>query len=192
MAKLSFYYSVMGGGKTTSLLQTEYNYAQQGFKPLIIKPKMDDREGAYDGFGPIKSRILTGKHQALYVDSITPEALKGIDFNILLVDEVQFFTPKDIEALSDIVDKKNIPVLCYGLKTDVNGNLFESSAKLIAIADELHEIERICKCGQKATMHVRYVNGKVDISGQPIAVEKGNVTYDSVCRKCWKSAHERE
>lgn len=192
MSKLYFYYSVMGGGKTTSLLQTEYNYSKQGFKPLIVKPKLDDREGSQNGFGPIQSRILTGNHQALYIDSVTPEALNGIDFNILLVDEVQFFKPKDIEALSDIVDKRNIPVVCYGLKTDANGNLFEGTAKLLAIADSIKEIKHICKCGSKATMHVRYIDGKVDTSGEAIAVEKGNVTYESVCRKCWKQIHGRE
>lgn len=191
MAKLFFYYSVMGGGKTTSLLQTEYAYRQNGFMPLIIKPTIDDREGAQNGWGPISSRVLTGKHQALYVASITPDTFKGIDFNILLVDEVQFFKAKDIEALSDIVDTKDIPVLCYGLKTDANGNLFEGAAKLLAIADEIKEIERACQCGQKAIMHVRYVDGKVDIAGQPIAVEKGNVTYASLCRQCWKKTQER-
>lgn len=185
-AKLSFNYAVMGGGKTTSLLQTEYTYRQNGFKPLIIKPKLDDREGAQNGWGPIQSRILTGKHQALYVDAITPEALQGIDYNIILVDEVQFFKEKDIVALSEIVDKQNIPVLCYGLKTDVNGNLFEGTAKLMAIADEITEVAHPCKCGDKATHHIRRVDGQVDTGGAAIAVEKGNVTYESVCRKCWK------
>lgn len=187
MAKLFFYYSVMGGGKTTSLLQTEYTYRKNGFKPLMIKPKLDDREGAQNGWGPISSRILTGRHQALYVDAVTPEVLQGIDYNIILVDEVQFFKEKDINTLSEIVDKQNIPVLCYGLKTDVNGNLFEGTAKLMAIADEITEIAHPCKCGEKATHHIRRVDGKVDTGGTAIAVEKGNVTYESVCRKCWKA-----
>ena len=191
MAKLFFYYSVMGGGKTTSLLQTEYAYRQNGFNPLIVKPTIDDREGSKKGWGTISSRVLTGKHQALYVDEITPDVFKNLDFNILLVDEVQFFKAKDIEALSEIMDKKNIPVLCYGLKTDANGKLFEGAAKLLAIADEIKEIERACKCGEKAVMHVRYVDGKVDTSRKTIAVEKGNITYESVCRKCWKKARER-
>ena len=176
----------MGCGKTTALLQTEYNYSKRGFKPLIVKPKRDDRDGSFNGFAPIQSRIFAGKHQALYVDAITPDILKNVDFNILLIDEVQFFKAKDIEALSEIVDKQNIPVVCYGLKTDTNGNLFEGSAKLLAIADSIKELKHICKCGSKATMHVRYIDGKVDTSDGVIVVEKGNVTYDSVCRKCWK------
>lgn len=192
MAKLYFYYGVMGAGKTTSLLQTEYNYSKQGYKPLIIRPKLDDREGQQNGFGPVQSRIFAGKHQALYVDSITPEVLKDINFDILLVDEVQFFKPADIEMLSQIVDKDNIPVVCYGLKTDVNGNLFEGAAKLIAIADSIKELKHICKCGSKAVMHIRYVDGKVDNSHKPIAVEKGNITYASVCRKCWKEINENQ
>ncbi|MBR1544953.1 MAG: thymidine kinase [Alphaproteobacteria bacterium] len=190
MAKLHFYYAVMGGGKTTSLLQTEYNYSHQGFKPLIVKPKLDDREGEQNGWGPIQSRILKGEHKALYVDHIDIEELKKIDFNILLVDEVQFFKPADIVALSDVVDKMNIPVICYGLKTACNGELFEGTKKLLAIADDIKEMKHICKCGAKANMHLRYVNGKLDKSENPIAVEKGETTYESVCRKCWKMAME--
>ena len=139
-----------------------------------------------NGFGPIKSLILTGKHQALYIDSVSPEALHGIDFNILLVDEVQFFKPADIVALSDIADTQHIPVVCYGLKTDANGHLFDGSAKLLAIADSIKEIKCICPCGAKATMHVRYVDGRVDTNPKPYAIEKGNTTYESVCRKCYK------
>ena len=192
MAKLYFYYGVMGCGKTTALLQTEHNYSKRGFNPLVIKPKIDDREGSFNGFGPIQSRIFAGKHQALYVDGINLEKLKNIKFDVLLVDEVQFFKEKDIEALSEIVDKQNIPVICYGLKTDINGNLFEGTAKLLAIADSIKELKYICKCGSKATMHVRYINGKIDVSNKVIAVEKANITYDSVCRKCWKEIRSLE
>ena len=93
--------------------------------------------------------------------------------------------------LSEIVDKWDIPVICYGLKTDVNGNLFEGAAKLIAIADSIKELKHICNCGNKAIMHIRYVDGKVDTSSQSIAIEKaGKITYDSVCRKCWKKIKE--
>ncbi len=187
MAKLHFYYSVMGAGKTTSLLQAEYNYFHQGFKPLIIKPKLDDREGFNDGWGKIQSRILIGEHKALYIENINAKELKTkVDFNILLVDEVQFFKEADIEALSDIVDEFDIPVICYGLKTDTNGNLFEGTKKLLAIADDIKEMKHICKCGAKANMHIRYIDGVLDKSGQSIAIEKGNITYESVCRKCWK------
>ena len=186
MAKLYFYYSVMGAGKTTFLLQTEYTYQQQGFKPLIIKPQLDDREGSHNGFGTIQSRILTGKNPALYLDRITHESLSNIDYNVILVDEVQFFKPQDIEFLSEIVDTQNIPVICYGLKTDINGNLFEGTAKLLAIADSIKEIKQICKCGSKAIMHIRYIDGKLDTNPNSIIIEKGNITYDSVCRKCWK------
>ena len=192
MAKLHFYYSVMGAGKTTALLQTEHNYSHQGFKPLVIKPKLDDREGVQDGWGVIKSRILTGEHKALYVDNVDLEQLKKIDFNILLVDEVQFFKEKDIVVLSDVVDKMNIPVVCYGLKTDAGGNLFEGTKKLLAIADDIREMKYICKCGKKAIMHLRYINGKLDKTGLSVVVEKGETTYESVCRKCWKEAMENE
>ena len=190
MAKLHFYYSVMGAGKTTSLLQTEYNYSHQGFKPLTIKPKLDDREGCQDGWGVIQSRILKGEYKALYLDNVDLSELKKIDFNILLVDEVQFFKEKDIVELSEVVDKMNIPVICYGLKTDSTGNLFEGTKKLLAIADDIKEMKHICKCGAKANMHLRFVNGILDKSDESIAVEKGDITYESVCRKCWKKAME--
>ena len=190
MAKISFYYSVMGGGKTTYLIQTEYAYRQKGFKTLILKPTVDDREGAHHGWGPISSRVVTSQQQALYVDAITPEVLNGLDYNMIFVDELQFFTPQDVDVLADIADKQNIPVMCYGLKTDVNGHLFAGSAALLAVADDIKEIEYPCACGRKATHHIRKIDGKIDTTDVAIAVEKGNITYEAVCRQCWKSARK--
>lgn len=185
-AKLKFYYSVMNAGKTTQLLQADNIYKRKGYKTLIIKPSVDDREGECNGWGTIESRLIKENTPCLYVDEVNPESLTELEPDIIFVDEAQFFSKKDIYNLSEIVDKNNIPVLCYGLKTDVNGNLFEGSKALLALADDIKEIEQICDCGEKATIHLRYVDNELEKNGSSVAIEKGKVTYASVCRKCWK------
>ena len=185
-AKLKFYYSVMNAGKTTQLLQADNIYKRKGYKTLIIKPSVDDREGECNGWGTIESRLIKENTPCLYVDEINQEQLTNLKPDIIFVDEAQFFTRDDIYNLTEITDKHNIPVLCYGLKTDVNGNLFEGSKALLALADEIKEIEQICDCGEKATIHLRYVDNKLEKEGSSVAIEKGKTTYESVCRKCWK------
>lgn len=186
VAKLKFYYSVMNAGKTTQLLQADNIYKRKGYKTLIIKPSVDDREGECNGWGTIESRLIKENTPCLYVDEVNEQQLLELQPDIIFVDESQFFTKKDIYNLSEIVDKHNIPVLCYGLKTDVNGNLFEGSKTLLALADDIKEIEQICDCGEKATIHLRYVDNKLEKDGSSVAIEKGQTTYESVCRKCWK------
>lgn len=190
MAKLEFYYGVMSASKSTYLLQVDYNYKQLGYNPLIIKPTVDTRDGAYVGVGTIKSRLIDEGTKCLYLNNINRDFLKYIrdnNYNVVLVDEVQFFDSDSIVVLSDVVDYLNVPVLCYGLKTDSNGNLFEGVKKLIAISDTIREIKQICKCGRKATMHLRLVDKK-PVIGDSVAIESGNVEYATVCRKCWKRA----
>lgn len=186
VAKLKFYYSVMNAGKTTQLLQADNIYKRKGYKTLIIKPSVDDREGECNGWGTIESRLIKEDTPCLYVNEVNEQQLLELNPDIIFVDESQFFTKKDIYNLSEIVDKHNIPVLCYGLKTDVNGNLFEGSKTLLALADDIKEIEQICDCGEKATIHLRYVDNKLEKDGSSVAIEKGQTTYESVCRKCWK------
>lgn len=186
VAKLKFYYSVMNAGKTTQLLQADNIYKRKGYKTLIIKPSVDDREGECNGWGTIESRLIKEDTPCLYVDEVNEKQLLEENPDIIFVDESQFFTRDDIYTLTEIVDKHNIPVLCYGLKTDVNGNLFEGSKALLALADEIKEIEQICDCGEKASVHLRYVNGNLEKDGSSVAIEKGQTTYESVCRKCWK------
>lgn len=190
-AKLEFFYGVMNSSKTTNLLQINYNYKQLGYKPLILKPCLDTRNGEQKGWGIIESRLIKENEKAYYLNSIYEEyefLLKLIEnekYNIILVDEVQFFSKTDIFLLSEFVDNLHIPTLCFGLKTDSNGDLFESISKLIAIADKITEVKQICKCGHKATMHLRKINGKA-ILGNSIEIDSGDVEYESVCRKCWK------
>ena len=186
MAELVFNFSVMGGGKTTQLLLNEYNEVQRGRKAIIIKPAIDTREGKFHGWGRIKSRVIVGTHQALYVEKVIPEDYAL--FDIIFVDEIQFFKYEDIYALSEIVDKYDIDVICYGLKTNCEGHLFEGSEALLALADRCNEIQKVCKCGRLSNMHIRYINGKIAEDQKGIAIEKGNVTYESLCRQCWKKA----
>lgn len=189
MAKLKFYYGTMGAGKTTEALKTFEIYRRKGRNPLIIKPATDDRDGKFSGWGVIKSRLIPETRPCYYVDDIMEQVYRNPpqEYGIIIVDEVQFFKANDIISLSSIVDYKDIDVICYGLKTDCRGKLFEGSAQLLAIADELKELDNLCDiCGQaKPIMHLRYTNGEIDYEPESIKVEKGNVKYKSVCRKCF-------
>ena len=189
MAKLKFFYGTMGAGKTTEALKTFEIYRRKGRNPLIIKPSFDDREGKYKGWGVIKSKLIPDTRPCYYVDNVMQELYTNSpqEYGLLIVDEVQFFSPSEIISLSSIVDYKNIDVICYGLKTDCRGKLFDGAAQLLAIADETKELDNLCDiCGKDgANMHLRYTNGEVDYEPESIKVEKGNVKYKSVCRKCF-------
>lgn len=189
MAKLKFYYGTMGAGKTTEALKTFEIYRRKGRNPLIIKPTTDDREGKYSGWGLIKSRLIPEQRPCFYVDNVMNQLYNSAPqpYGVLIVDEVQFFQPNDIIALSSIVDYKDIDVICYGLKTDCRGKLFDGAAQLLAIADETKELDNLCDiCGKEnANMHLRYINDEIDYEPESIKVEKGNVKYKSVCRKCF-------
>ena len=187
MAKLKFYYGVMGAGKTTELLKTYDIYSRKGLNPLIIKPNIDDREGAFKGWGFTSSRLIPEKTKAYYFSDLKTE-LPSLNYGTLFVDEAQFMTKEDILFLSTIIHTQNIDVLAYGLKTDVNGNLFPGAAALLAIADETRELETLCEmdnCQNKAVAHLRYIDGKLDNSNEAIAIEKNKVTYKSVCNYHW-------
>lgn len=190
MAKLKFYYGTMGAGKTTEALKTFEIYRRKGRNPLIVKPTTDDREGKFNGWGTIKSKLIPDIRPCYYVDNVMTQLYYNPpqEYGLLIVDEVQFFKPSEIIGLSAIVDAKDIDVICYGLKTDCRGQLFEGAAQLLAIADETKELDNLCDlCGKEnANMHLRYTNGEIDYDPDSIAVQKGNVDYKSVCRKCFK------
>ena len=189
MAKLYFYYSAMNAGKTTTLLQSSHNYAERGMSTLLLKPQIDDREGTTR----ITSRI--GLEGDAYCFPATEELYRFVGQHLesemlhcLLVDEGQFLTTLQVEQLGEIVDRMQIPVLVYGIRTDFQGELFEGSRRLLALADELREIKTICHCGSKATMVVRLgADGQPMRTGIQIQVG-GNETYISMCRKHWKAA----
>ena len=191
MAKLYFSYSTMNAGKSTVLLQASHNYGERGMKTMLFTAELDNRSKV----GNISSRIgLSEKASTFNNDdnlfSSVQERLNIDKISCVFVDEAQFLTEKQVWELSDVVEILNIPVMCFGLRTDFQGKLFEGSSSLLAIADELKEIKTICHCGKKANMVVRVdSNGKVLKEGAQIEIG-GNEKYISLCRKHWKSEME--
>lgn len=180
-AKLYFYYGAMGSSKTAQALMTRFNYEEKGQKALLTKPKTDTR----DGDNKIKSRVGL-EHTCEYLEDIenmTDEQL--LDYDVIIVDEAQFISKKDVEKLVYIVDVLNIPVICYGLLSDFKGELFEGSRELIVMADKRIEMKTMCWCGRKASFNARFnSNGEIVRSGEQI-VMGANDKYTSVCRKHW-------
>jgi len=191
MAKLYFSYSTMNAGKSTVLLQASHNYGERGMKTMLFTAELDNRSKV----GNISSRIgLSEKASTFNNDdnlfSSVKKRLKKNKISCVFIDEAQFLTDKQVWELSDVVEILNIPVMCFGLRTDFQGKLFEGSSTLLAIADELKEIKTICHCGKKANMVVRVdSNGKVLKEGAQIEIG-GNEKYISLCRKHWKNEME--
>jgi len=189
MAKLYFSYAAMNAGKSTILLQASHNYRERGMNTMLLTAKLDDRVGE----GQIGSRIgLEAAATVFDADSdmtalVTAEHARG-KLACVMVDEAQFLTETQVWQLAEIADDMGIPVMCYGLRTDFQGNLFPGSARLLALADVLREIRTICHCGRKATMVVRQDgNGQVIREGAQIEIG-GNERYVSLCRRHWVEA----
>ena len=184
MAKLYFYYSAMNAGKTTTLLQSAYNYRERGMRTLILTPKLDDRYGE----GQVASRIGLAARGTIFGRDDDLLALVRADIaangplHCVLVDEAQFLAKAQVWQLGEIVDRENIPVLAYGLRTDFRGELFEGSQYLLAWADNLVEIKTICHTGRKATMVVRVDEHGRAVSDGPQVEIGGNDRYVSVSR----------
>ena len=188
MSKVVFTYACMGAGKTTQMLTMFDQYKRRKKKPIIIKPCIDVREGTFAGWGITKSRITKYDEPTYYYRDLRSE-LDKLDFGVLFVDECQFLSREDVLVLCDLCDNRGVDVFCFGLKTDVTGNLFEGTRHLLALADEINEIQSPCEiegCNNKAICHIRYIDGVRDDGGKSVAIETGNVTYKSVCRKHWK------
>jgi len=185
MAKLYFRYSTMNAGKTLNLLSVVYNYEENGENPILFTSDRDDR---YEK-GMVVSR--TGlKRKALIVDNETNmyDVVSNLnDVTVVLVDESQFLTRNHIFQLADIVDKLNIPVICYGLRSSFDLEYFEGSAYLLTISDTIEEIKTICSIckKKKATVNARLIDGKITLEGEQIQIG-GNETYQPMCRKCFK------
>ena len=184
MAKLYFYYAAMNAGKSTTLLQADYNYRERGMETMLWTARLDDRAGV----GTIGSRIALSAPAHCYTAEVdlyaaVSDERKRRGLHCVLVDEAQFLTRDHVLQLCRLTDELNIPVLCYGLRTDFQGNLFEGSAALLALADTLVELKAVCECGRKATMNLR-----VDAEGQAVAAGAqteigGNDRYLALCRK---------
>ena len=184
MAKLYFYYAAMNAGKSTTLIQADFNYRERGMETMLWTAAFDDRSGA----GTIGSRVALSAPARTFDEAVdlfaeVAEELKKRALHCVLVDEAQFLTRYHVLQLCRVADDLSIPVLCYGLRTDFQANLFPGSAALLALADTLVELKAVCECGRKASMNLR-----VDAEGHAVAAGAqteigGNDRYVALCRK---------
>ena len=184
MTKLYFYYAAMNAGKSTTLIQADFNYRERGMETMLWTAAHDDRSGA----GTIGSRVALSAPARVYSAGIdlfeaVADEHKRRKLGCILIDEAQFLTRDQVLQLCRITDEVGIPVLCYGLRTDFQANLFEGSAALLALADSLIELKAVCECGRKATMNLR-----VDAEGHAVAAGAqteigGNDRYVALCRR---------
>ena len=182
MSKMYFRYGAMNCGKTTALLQVAHNYEEQGMKVLVIKSKIDKK-----GNDIVVSRVGISRKVDLLLDlkESIKNKIKLDNIDCILVDEVQFMTKDQIKELWIISKLKDIPVICYGLKTNFKGELFEGSKTVIELADELEELVTICKCGKKARFNARVINGKYVSKGDVVAIDGIDAKYEPLCGKCY-------
>lgn len=192
MAKLYFYYSAMNAGKTTTLLQSAYNYHERGMRTLILTPALDNRfgEGVVASRIGLKANARRFGAEANLLQWVEEDLAGRGALHCVFVDEAQFLTKAQVWQISDVVDQLHIPVLAYGLRTDFRGELFEGSSYLLAWADELHEIKTICHTGHKATMVVRVdEHGRAVTEGPQVEIG-GNDRYVSVSRAEFKKINQ--
>ena len=177
MAKLYFRYGAMGSSKTANAIMVQYNYEERGQKALMVKPALENRDGR---------RIVASRSglqaECVFIEELTLEEAAKYDW--IIVDEAQFLTKEQVQLLVDIVDRAGVPVICYGLRADFRGNLFEGSQWLLAWADSIEEIKTVCWCGRKATYNARLSNGRVIKEGEQVLLG-GNESYIALCRKHW-------
>ncbi len=175
----------MGSSKSAQALMTKFNYEEKGRTVWLMKPKTDSREGK----GLVRSRAgLEAKADVISrTDDIYDSFLTGLNrhVDVIIADECQFFSPDQIDMLRRIVDEHDIPVLCFGLRTDFQTKLFPGSKRLLEVADSITEIKTICKCGKKATVNARFdKDGRITTRGDQVFIG-GNESYEAMCHKCW-------
>ncbi len=193
MAKLYFKYGAMGSSKTAQALITKFNYEEKNMGVWLIKPSTDTRDGA----DIVRSRAgLEAKAEIIRPDDNIYDMLESVmtqkSIDVVIADECQFFTPGQIEMLRKIVDDKNLPVLCFGLRTDFLTRLFPGSMRLMEIADCIEEIKTMCHCGSKATVNARIdKDGKVVTEGSQIMLG-GNDSYIAMCHRCYTKKIETD
>lgn len=191
MAKLYFKYGAMGSSKTAQALITKFNYEERGMKVWLIKPAIDVR----DGKDTIKSRVGLSEEctpidkSNRVFDTFTNERIEA---DVIIADECQFFTAEQIDDLRKIVDEYEVPVLCFGLRTDFLSHLFEGSRRLFEVADSISEIKTICECGSKATINARLdSDGRIVTEGSQVMLG-GNESYVAMCHRCWKKKIKKQ
>ena len=184
MAKLYFKYGAMGSSKSAQALITKFNYEELGMKVWLIKPSIDTRDGA----DIVKSRIGLEAHAQIITpeQNIIEEFKKQDRHDVIIADEAQFFTPEQIDQLREIVDDDDIPVLCFGLRTDFLTHFFPGAMRLMELADSITEIKTVCACGRKATVNARIDgDGHVITEGDQVVLG-GNGSYIAMCHRCWQ------
>lgn len=185
MAKLYFRYGAMGASKTANALMVEYNYHEREQRAVLMKPSVDDRDGART----IKSRVgMTKDAELIFSASDVFKMIEEMNsekrIDCVIIDEAQFLNRKQVDQLCKVVDELGIPVITYGIRTDFLGELFPGSERLMAMADSIEEIKTVCWCSRKAIMNARVVDGKVVKEGEKILLG-GNESYVALCRKHW-------
>ena len=184
MAKLYFKYGAMGSSKSAQALITKFNYEELGMSVWLIKPSIDTRDGA----DVVKSRIGLAATARVITpeDDIIAAYRRAGKHDVIIADEAQFFTPAQIDQLRTLVDEDDLPVLCFGLRTDFLTHFFPGAQRLMELADSLTEIKTVCACGRKATVNARIdANGRITTEGSQVLLG-GNDRYVAMCHKCWK------
>ncbi len=184
MAKLYFKYGAMGSSKSAQALITKFNYEELGMTVWLIKPSIDTRDGA----DLIRSRIgLSCRAEVIAPGQDIKAAYRAAGkHDVIIADEAQFFTPEQIDQLRDLVDEEDLPVLCFGLRTDFLTHFFPGAQRLMELADSLTEIKTVCACGRKATVNARIDGaGRIVTEGSQVLLG-GNDRYVAMCHKCWK------
>lgn len=184
MAKLYFKYGAMGSSKSAQALITQFNYEELGMRVWLIKPSTDNRDGA----GVVKSRVGLSRCAEVIApgDSVKEKYDAAGKCDVIIADEAQFFMPEQIDELRDLVDDLDLPVLCFGLRTDFLTHMFPGSKRLMELADSITEIKNVCACGAKATVNARLdANGRILTQGNQVYLG-GNDSYIAMCHKCWK------
>ena len=191
MSKLYFKYGAMGSSKTAQALITKFNYEERGMRVWLIKPSIDDRDGA----DIIRSRIgLEARCRVIAPEDDIVELFRHLEekVDVIIGDECQFFTPEQIDGLRVIVNEFDIPVLCFGLRTDFLTHLFQGSRRLFEVADSVAEIKTVCACGRKAIVNARFDgNGRIVTEGSQIVLG-GNDCYLAMCHACWSERVKKE
>ena len=184
MAKLYFKYGAMGSSKSAQALIAKFNYEEQGMRCWLIKPATDTR----DGVATVRSRIgLEAEGDVIAPEDNIGDLYQSAGWcDVIIADEAQFFTPAQIDQLRDIVDTADVPVMCFGLRTDFLTHLFPGARRLMEVADSITEIKTICTCGRKAVVNARLdAEGNIVTQGQQVMLG-GNDTYTAMCHRCWK------
>lgn len=193
MAKLYFKYGAMGCSKSAQALMCKFNYEHKGFNVLLLKPSIDTRDYE-NGKSIVKSRIgIKSECEVIRKDESLLELYKKLSenkkYNVVIIDEAQFCSESQINDCKEI--SIDIPVICYGLKTNFKSYLFEGSKRLIEIADSIAEIKSLCSCGANATVNARLINGELVTEGEEVLIG-GDETYVAMCYNCWRNMQKEQ